>query len=60
MKELAAAGGPKKEYGEENLVVRLDRNCLSCSGNSRSIINVFTVACLSYRPSNVVYKQQDF
>jgi len=37
-------------------VMTIDKRCLSCSGNASTVLAGFKLACLSYAPSPVVYR----
>ncbi|CDW87818.1 UNKNOWN [Stylonychia lemnae] len=41
-------------------VIEIDKNCLACQGQSSHIIQQFKMACLSYTPSLVVYRNEKF
>ena len=36
--------------------VKLDENCLSCTGANAQAMQLFKVACISYQPSAVNYR----
>ena len=44
--------------GAENSSVKLQKRCLSCSGNSSIVLNAFKIACLAYNPGTVGYRGQ--
>lgn len=53
-----------KEYNEntgaENASINLNKQCLTCSGNSAVTLNAFKIAWLAYSPSTVGYRGQIF
>lgn len=40
--------------------VTLDKRCLSCAGQSSSVISAFKIACLAYEPSLVHFQEKRF
>ncbi|OMJ68755.1 hypothetical protein SteCoe_33696 [Stentor coeruleus] len=49
-----------KQKKQQNAVVSIDKRCLSCTGQSSSIISAFKLACLAYEPSSVMYHDKKF
>lgn len=49
-----------KQKKQQNGVVSIDKRCLSCTGQSSSIISAFKIACLAYEPSSVTYHDKKF
>ncbi|CAG9333357.1 unnamed protein product [Blepharisma stoltei] len=41
-------------------VVNIDKTCLSCTGQSSIVLSAFKMACLTYTPSPVIFRQQLF
>merc|ERR1719215_2332436 len=39
--------------------ISVDQRCLSCSGQARTVLSAFKVACLQYSPSTVNYDDRD-
>ena len=52
---IGAAGNVGK-----NASLKLDPNCLSCSGGANQLISNFKMACLAYHPSTVSYRSQEY
>ena len=48
------------KLSKKNKVVSLDKRCLSCAGQSSSVISAFKVACLAYEPSQVLFQERKF
>ncbi|CAI2379536.1 unnamed protein product [Moneuplotes crassus] len=46
-------------YGAYNLV-KLERECVSCTNQSPIILSAFKMACLAYIPSKVRYNQKEY
>eukprot|EP00347_Sterkiella_histriomuscorum_P014958 403358851 len=46
----------EKSLINEKPIVTLDKQCLSCSGQSSIVINAFKMACLSYQPQPITYQ----
>lgn len=40
--------------------VELNDKCLSCTGQPSHMLNLFKLACISYKPSEVAYRQNLF
>jgi hypothetical protein len=49
-----------QETGAENVSIKLNKQCLSCSGNASVVLNAFKIACLAYSPSTVGYRAKVF
>ncbi|OMJ69951.1 hypothetical protein SteCoe_32178 [Stentor coeruleus] len=41
-------------------IVALDKQCFSCTGQSSVVLNAFKIACLTYMPSPVVYRNDKY
>lgn len=41
-------------------IVSLDKRCLSCAGQSSSVISAFKIACLAYEPSAVFFQDRRY
>jgi len=41
---------------EVSPVMTIDKRCLSCSGNTATVLAGFKLACLQYAPSPVLYR----
>ena len=52
-KEVKKARSPVEE--NSNPYVTLDKQCLTCSGQSSVVLKAFKIACLTYKPSPVNY-----
>ena len=48
-----------KKIDNFNSYVALDKQCLTCSGQSSVVMKAFKIACLAYKPSPVVYPEND-
>lgn len=49
-----------KQRKQQSNVISIDKRCLSCAGQSSSVISAFKIACLAYEPSQVVYHDKKF
>ncbi|CDW87687.1 UNKNOWN [Stylonychia lemnae] len=47
---------PSQNQGPNRNTIFVDRNCISCSGNSSVLLQHIKVACLSYQNNPVTYK----
>ena len=55
----AATTKPKSKATESNNpYVTLDKQCLTCSGQSSVVLKAFKIACLTYKPSPVAFPEQ--
>merc|ERR1712139_323622 len=52
-------GGSRKSMKEQQ-VVSVDNRCLSCSGQTATVLAGFKIACLQYAPGQVKYDSKDF
>jgi len=50
---------PRKSVKEQQ-VVSVDNRCLSCSGQTATVLAGFKIACLQYAPGQVKYDMKDF
>ncbi|OMJ78878.1 hypothetical protein SteCoe_21232 [Stentor coeruleus] len=41
-------------------IVGLDKQCISCTGQSSVVLNAFKIACLTYTPSQVIYRNEKY
>ena len=41
-------------------VVSIEKQCLSCAGQSSVVLNAFKIACLAYAPSNVCFENEKY
>lgn len=41
-------------------ILSIDPMCLSCSANQTDVMKHFKIACLSYKPSSVVFRNIEF
>ena len=46
-----------KATDAQNASLKLDKQCLTWSGNSAVVLNAFKIACLAYSPSTVAYRE---
>ena len=44
----------------KNNIISLDKNCLSCAQSTNTVIKAFKMACLSYTPNLVSYKDKKY
>ena len=67
-KSLIKGGGKHSQTFIKNLIegknkelrVSLNKDCLACSGQSATILKAFKIACLSYKSSNIIYREEEF
>merc|ERR1719197_1637411 len=64
-KETAAPGKPStastpRQTSRGAPVVSVDNRCLSCSGQTATVLAGFKIACLQYAPGQVKYDMKDF
>merc|ERR1712072_532274 len=52
-------GGSRKSMKEQQ-VVSVDNRCLSCSGQTATVLAGFKIACLQYAPGQVKYETKDY
>lgn len=57
-RESIALMGYKKT--KKNTIVSIDKRCLSCAGQSASVLSAFKIACLAYEPSLVMFQSRKF
>merc|ERR1719421_182559 len=57
--EATPRGGSRKCMKEQQ-VVSVDNRCLSCSGQTATVLAGFKIACLQYAPGQVKYDSKDF
>jgi hypothetical protein len=50
----------KGQKSAKKQVVKVDKQCFSCTGQSSVVINAFKIACLAYAPSSVVFQGEKF
>merc|ERR1719409_2105219 len=53
------AATPRKGAKEQS-VISVDNRCLSCSGQTATVLAGFKIACLQYAPGQVKYDMKDF
>ncbi|OMJ92672.1 hypothetical protein SteCoe_4550 [Stentor coeruleus] len=41
-------------------IIGLDKQCISCTGQSSVVLNAFKIACLTYTPSQVIYRNDKY
>merc|ERR1712118_540636 len=51
---------PRKTSGKDQSVISVDNRCLSCSGQTATVLAGFKIACLQYAPGQVKYDMKDF
>lgn len=57
--EKKGAATPRKGAKEQS-VISVDNRCLSCSGQTATVLAGFKIACLQYAPGQVKYEAKDF
>lgn len=50
----------KKHFRKTQAEITLDPTCISCNKTQGDVIKKFKIACLSYKPSTVVYRNIEF
>lgn len=40
-------------------IVDFDKKCLSCSDQPSKVISAFKMACLTYKPGNIVFNHEE-
>jgi hypothetical protein len=45
---------------KKSSVISVDKRCLSCAGQTSSVLSAFKMACLAYEPSQVIYQNRTF
>jgi hypothetical protein len=58
-KDKKGAATPRKGAKEQS-VISVDNRCLSCSGQTATVLAGFKIACLQYAPGQVKYDTKDF
>ena len=63
MELLAAKEGPCQLSDAMGTTVQksytIDRDCISCSGHSPMILQIFKAACINYQPSIITYRNKE-
>ena len=49
-----------KTLKPQKAVIKLDKQCFSCTGQSSVVLNAFKIACLAYAPSPVLFQGEKF
>ena len=57
---LTAGGGAAVLGGMSSPYISLDKQCLTCSGQTSIVLSAFKIACLTYQPSPLHYRGNTF
>lgn len=54
-KDTGMKNSTMKKKKDSEINVQVDKKCLSCSGQSSTVLSAFKLACLNYNSSKVEY-----
>jgi len=59
-KDKQEGGKTPRKAGKDQSVISVDNRCLSCSGQTATVLAGFKIACLQYAPGQVKYETKDY